>query len=148
MAILLGKIDHFDPEEEEWPQYVERLDQFFEVNDLTGDGKAAKRRATFLTVIGPGPYKLLHSLLSPVKPTDKTYDELVKKLTEHYSPTLSEVMQHFRFNSRSRKTGESVAGYLAALRRLAEHCNYGDTLERMLWDRLAWGINDAGLQRK
>ena len=83
-----------------------------------------------------------------MKPTDKTYDELVKKLTEHYSPTPSEVMQRFRFNSRSRKTGESVADYLAALRRLAEHCNYGDTLEKMLWDRLAWGINDAGLQRK
>jgi len=49
----------------------------------------------FLTVIGPGPYKLLRSLISPAKPTYKTYDELVKKLTEHYSPTLSEVMQCF-----------------------------------------------------
>ena len=148
MAVLLGKIDQFDPEQEEWPQYVERLDQFFEANELTGDSKATKRRATFLTVIGPGPYKLLRSLLSPVKPTDKTYDELVKKLTEHYSPTPSEVMQRFRFNSRSRKTGESVAAYLAELRRLAEHCNYGDTLDKMLRDRLVWGINDAGIQKK
>ena len=148
MAALLGRIDPFDPDQEEWPQYVECLDQFFEANDLTGDEKATKRRATFLTVIGPGPYKLLRSLLSPVKPTDKTYDELVKKLTEHYSPTPSEVMQRFRFNSRSRRTEESVADYLAALRRLAEHCNYGDTLEKMLRDRLVWGINDAGIQRK
>ena len=83
-----------------------------------------------------------------MKPTDKTYDELVKKLTEHYSPTRSEVMQRFRFNSHSRKTGESVADYLAALRRLAEHCNYRDTLEKMLRDMLVWGINDAGIQRK
>ena len=64
-------------------------------------------------VIGTGPHKLLRSLLSPVKLTDKTYDELVKKLTEYYSPTPSEVMQHFRFNSRLRKTGESVVDYLA-----------------------------------
>lgn len=148
MAALLGRIDPFDPDQEEWPQYVERLDQFFEANDLTGDKKATKQRATFLTVIGPGPYKLLRSLLSSVKPTDKTYDELVKKMTEHYSPTPSEVMQHFRFNSRSRKTGESVADYLAALCRLAEYCNYGDTLEKMLRDRLVWGINDTGIQRK
>ena len=138
----------FDPEHEEWPQYVERLDQFFEANDLTGDDKATKRRATFLTVIGPGPYKLLRSLISPAKPTDKTYGELVKKLTEHYSPTPSEVMQRFRFNSRSRRTEESVAAYMADLRRLAEHCNYGDTLDKMLRDRLVWGINDAGIQRK
>ena len=148
MAAILGKIDPFDPELEEWPQYVERLDQFFEANDLTGDGKATKRRATFLTVVGPGPYRLLRSLLSPAKPSDKTYDELVKKLTEHYSPTPSEVMQRFRFNSRSRKTGETVAAYLAELRRLTEHCNYGDTLDKMLRDRLIWGINDAGIQKK
>ena len=148
MAAILGKVNVFDPEHEEWPQYVERLDQFFEANDLTGDDKATKRRATFLTVIGPGPYKLLRSLISPAKPTDKTYGELVKKLTEHYSPTPSEVMQRFRFNSRSRRTEESVAAYMADLRRLAEHCNYGDTLDKMLRDRLVWGINDAGIQRK
>ena len=74
MAVLLGKIDHgwidqFDPEQEEWPQYVERLDQFFEANDLSGEDKATKRRATFLTVIGPGPYNLLRSLISPAKHT-------------------------------------------------------------------------------
>ena len=41
---LLGKIEQYDPEQEEWPQYVERLEQFFEANDLTGDYKADKRR--------------------------------------------------------------------------------------------------------
>ena len=107
MAAILGKIDPFDPELEESSQYVERLDQFFEANDLTGDGKATKRRATFLTVVGPGPYRLLRSLLSPAKPSDKTYDELVKKLTEHYIP-----------------------------------------YDKMLRDRLVWGINDAGIQKK
>ena len=58
---LLGKIEQYDPEQEEWPQYVERLEQFFEANDLTGDDKANKRRATFLSVIGLAPYKLLRS---------------------------------------------------------------------------------------
>ena len=41
-----------------------------------------------------------------------------------------------------------MAAYLADLRRLAEHCNYGDTLDKMLRDRLVWGVNDAGIQRK
>ena len=39
---LLGKIDNYDPAREEWTQYVERLEQFFEANDLTGEDKAAK----------------------------------------------------------------------------------------------------------
>ena len=46
MVALLEGIDSFDPEQE-WPQYVEWLVQFFEANDITGEDKAAKRRATF-----------------------------------------------------------------------------------------------------
>ena len=148
MAALFGKIEAFNPQQEEWPQYVERLEQFFEANDLTGEDKAVKRRATFLSLIGPESYKLLRSLLAPVKPKEKSYAELVAKLTEHYSPTPSEVMQRFRFNSRSRRNGESVAAYVAELRRLAEYCNYGDTLDKMLRDRIVWGINDEAIQRK
>ena len=139
-AVLLGKIEPFDSELEEWPQYVERLEQFFEAIDITGDSKAAKRQATFLSVIGPRPYKLLRSLLTPAKSTEKAYTELVAKLTEHYSPSPSEVMQRFRCNSRSRKPGETVAAYVAELRRLSEYCNYGD--------RLVWSINDESIQKK
>lgn len=90
MAALLGKLDQFDPEGE---KYVERLDQFFKANKLSGDDKASKWYATFHTVVGQRFCKLLCSFLAPAKQTDKTYDELVKKLTEHYSPTPSEVMQ-------------------------------------------------------
>ena len=97
MATLLGKLEPFDADQEEWPQYVERLEQFFVANDIVGDGKAEKRRATFLSVIGPAPYKLLRSLLSPVKPTEKTFEQLVAVLTEHYNPQPSEVMQRFPF---------------------------------------------------
>ena len=42
-------------------------------------------------------------------PSSKTFEQLVAKLTEHYNPEPQEVMQRFRFNSRSRKPGESVA---------------------------------------
>ena len=108
MAMLLGKTDQFNPEQEEWPQYVEWLEQFFKASDIMGEDKAAKC-ATFLSVIGPMPYKLLRSLIAPTKPTDKMFEELVAVLTKHYSPQLSQVMQQFRFNSRSRKEGESVA---------------------------------------
>ncbi len=60
-----------DPELEDWPQYVEH---FFEANGIVGDANAAKRQSTFLSVIGPAPYKLIRSLLSPELPGDKTFD--------------------------------------------------------------------------
>ena len=148
MSGLLGSIDKFDPELEDWAQYVERVGQFFEANGIVGEENAAKRRSTFLSVVGPSPYKLLSSILAPVKPSEKTFEELTEVLRNHYSPPPSEVMQRFRFNTRSRKPGESVATYVAELRRLAEYCNYGNTLEKMIRDRLVSGINDDNIQKK
>jgi hypothetical protein len=57
----------------------------------------------------------------------------------------SEVMQRFRFNSRSRKPGESVSTYIAELRRLAEYRQFGATMIR---DRLVCRIKDEGIQKK
>ena len=37
MAGLLGKIEQYDPEVEEWPQYVERLEHFFKANGIVGE---------------------------------------------------------------------------------------------------------------
>ena len=111
---------------------MERLEQFLQANDVTGDDKADKRRATFLSVIGRSSYNLLRSLLAPVKPTEKTFDELVQVLLAHYSPPPPEVMQRFRFNSRARKEGGTIADYIAELRKLAEGCNYGDSLNKLL----------------
>ena len=57
-------------------------------------------------------------------------------------------MQRFRFNSRSRNPGESVAAYIADLRRIAQYCNFGTMLDKMLRDRLVWGVNDDHIRRK
>ena len=62
---LLGQIEPFDPDTDDWLQYVERMEQMFIANDLTGAEKAEKRRSIFLSVIGKPTYGILRSLLSP-----------------------------------------------------------------------------------
>ena len=57
-------------------------------------------------------------------------------------------MQRYKFNTRVRNSGESIATYVAALRTIAEHCGYGDTLKEMLRDRLVCGVNHEAIQRK
>ena len=58
------------------------------------------------------------------------------------------MMQRFAFNSRSRKQGESVATFVADLRRLSEYCKFGNSLVEMLRDRLICGINNDQMQRR
>ncbi|KAJ8035756.1 hypothetical protein HOLleu_19529 [Holothuria leucospilota] len=144
MARLFGKLDEFNSEKEEWTQYVERLNHFFTANDITEE---TKKQSIFLSLIGADAYKLLRNLVSPEKPGDKTYKDLVEIMGKHQNPTPSETVQRCKFNSRFRKQGESVSSYVAELRAVAEYCNYGTTLNDMLRDRLVCGINNDRIQR-
>ena len=43
---------------------------------------------------------------------------------------------------------ESIMTYIAVLRQLAKLCDYKDTLQEMLRDRLVCGVNYAGIQKR
>ncbi|XP_072171469.1 uncharacterized protein [Diadema setosum] len=143
MAGLVGNIEEFR-EGIDWCQYIERLDLYFKANGIEAE---EKRQATLLTVIGPAAYSLLRSLVSPAKPADKKYAELVQVMTEHYTPALSEIVERCKFNSRFRKDSETISEFIAALKSMAEHCNYGSTLGEMIRDRLVCGIRHDRIQR-
>ena len=129
MAVAFGKINSFNPSPDEWPLYVERLGHVFVANEITEEDK---KRAIFLSVIGASTYKLLSSLLAPAKPGEKSYTFLIDKLSEHFTPVLSEIVERFKFHTRLRKPGESVTAFVSELRSLAKPCNCGDTLKTML----------------
>ena len=145
MTAAFGRIGEFEPEKEDWTSYVERLGHFFHANGIDGDDK---KRSVFLSVIGPGAYKLLRSLLSPEKPGDKSFKSLTETMTKHYDPVPSEIVQRYKFHTRFRQSGETVSTYVSELRSLAEPCNFGATLDLMLRDRLVCGINDDAVQRR
>ena len=79
MSAPVGKIEEFDPEREEWPVYVERLELYLDANSITDE---SKKRSVLLSVIGPSAYKLVRSLVAPAKPKEKAFKEL---MTRHYN---------------------------------------------------------------
>ena len=104
--------------------------------------------AVFPSIIGASTYKLLHNLISPSKPRDKSYAELTAALQKHFHPTPLVIVERFRFHSRVRKPGESVATFVSELRCLSQFCGFGETLEDMTRDHLVCGINDDSLQKR
>ena len=68
MSSTLGRIDEFDGNKDDWPQYVKRLGYFFDANGIADE----KKRAVFLSVVGAATYKTLRDLLSPTKPNKKS----------------------------------------------------------------------------
>ena len=103
MSSLLGRIDEYDGTKEDWSQHVERVDHFFAANGIT---VADKKKSAFLAVIGLATYALARNLVSPDKPGEKSYDELVKAMKDHFNPTLSETIQRARFKSYQEAWGD------------------------------------------
>ena len=130
-----GKIDEYD-ESEEWTQYVERMDHYFEANEIE---EYDKKRSIFFSVLGAKTYKLVRGLTRPATPKDKTYKELTEIIKKHYVPKPSVIVQRYKFNIRVRKTGESISTFVAEVPASSEHCEFGNTLEEMLRDRLVCG---------
>ncbi|RUS83602.1 hypothetical protein EGW08_008656 [Elysia chlorotica] len=145
MASIIGTVSPFNEAEDTWQSYAERLEFFFVANEIESE---AKKQAIFLSSMGVKPYKLLSNLVSPRKPGDCTYREILDILENHHNPRPSTIVQRFKFNSRVRAPSESVRVYVAELKRLSEFCEYNDSLEEMLRDRLVCGINDSRIQQR
>ena len=94
------------------------------VNGITDDDR---KQAVFLSVIGTKAYQLLSSLVAPTKPGERSYDDLIKTMSEHHDLPSSEIVQRFKFHTRMCALGESIAAYVAALCALGQMCEFADS---------------------
>ena len=144
MATFHGSVSEFNPDTEDWVSYTERMQYYFTANEVTS---VAKQRSILLAAFGIPTLKLIKSLIDSDKLDTTSYADIIKKVKEYYVPIPSLIVQRYKFNTRSRLTGETVTQYLAQLRQLFHHCEYGDSVSDMLRDRLG-GVNHDGIQRK
>ena len=140
----LGNLQEFRPETELFSAYMERVKLFFTANAIAED----KQVAHFLTIVGSKTYALLRNLVAPTLPQDKSWDDLVAILKQHYEPKPLVIAERFHFHKRNQAVGESIAEYMAELRKLSTHCEFGTYLNEALRDRLVCGIREVDTQRK
>ena len=140
-----GTVCEFVEGHEDWTEYEERLGHFFSANEITDE---AKQRSILLSACGAKTYRLIRNLATPRKPGEIPYDELVALVGNHHNPKPSVIVQRFKFHSHFRKQGQSVSAFVAELRQLSEHCDFGTVLDDMLRDRLVCGINNDTIQRR
>ena len=116
---------------------------FFTVNDIP-DGK---KTAVFLSVVGSSMYGLLHNLVAPASPKDKSFDEIFGMLKAHFEPKLIVIVQRYRFHRREQALGKSVTADVAELCCLASTCAFGEYLDQALRDRLVCSLRSESIQR-
>lgn len=139
------KFHEFRENEEDWPQYEERFGQHLIAAGVSDKDRV---RAIFLSSVGGKTYGVLRSLIAPHKPADLDLENLQEALRKHYAPKPSPIVERCRFNMCVRKQCQSVNDFVAELRKISEHCEYGPTLSEMIRDRLVAGINDEAIQKR
>ena len=97
---------------------------------------------------GPETYQTIRSIVDTETLNTADFETLVKMITAHYDLKPSFIVQCFKFYNRTRAAGESIAAFVASLQKIAEHCEFKDTLKDMLRDQLVCGVNHKGIQCK
>ena len=139
-----GRIGEFRPDEESITSYLERVDLYFAANAVA-DGKKV---AVFLSIIGRDTYSVLRGLLAPDKPADKELAILTDTLKKHFEPSKIVIAERFRFHRRTQGSEESIADFVAGLRKLSIHCKFAGILDDALRDRFVCGLRSEQIQRK
>ncbi|KAB0800460.1 hypothetical protein PPYR_01180 [Photinus pyralis] len=141
---LIGSIEHFKGNAEEFEMYIERVEHLFLVNCVEEKMKVS----LFITLAGPVVYSTLKNLVAPQNPAEKSYEQVITVLRGHYVPEKSEISERFRFNKCNQKPDQSVAEYIVELKQLSNTCKFGAFLEEALRDRLVCGLYSEALQKK
>ena len=122
--------------------YIERVKLFIQANGI----EDARKVPVLLSMIGGKTYDLLRNLLSPADPKDKTFDELVEVLKGRFEPKPLVIAERFHFHKMNQVAGESVAQFIAKLRRLVRHCEFKTFLEEALRGRFVCGLSSKAIQ--
>ena len=104
-------IDKFCAEDESVEAYLERIDIYFRANDIADE----KKVLIFLRVLGGKTYSVLRDLLAPVKPREKSFNEMASELKKHFQPKRVVIPERFHFHRRNQAPEESVGDIIAQL---------------------------------
>uniref|UniRef100_A0A182MKT6 Retrotransposon gag domain-containing protein n=1 Tax=Anopheles culicifacies TaxID=139723 RepID=A0A182MKT6_9DIPT len=133
---LIGTIPEFIINCDDWNVYYERLEQFFEVNEIVPE----KRSAFLISCIGSHAYKSLRDLCHPSLPKDRPFEELCELLRKQFSPQVAIFRERTLFYNATQSVGENVTQWYGRLKKLSVDCKFGSNLEAILLDKFITGL--------
>ena len=139
--VSVGTIKQFNPDNESFTWYIERVQLFIVANNIPN----GKHVPVLLSVIEAQTYSLLRNLISPSLPKDKSFDEIVEDLKKHYEPKPIVIMERFYFHRRNQAIDESIVEFVAQLKKLSTHsyevprvqrsCSIHSTTTPKVWEK-------------
>ena len=130
-----------------WREYKEEMDNYLMAAGLSeADGE--RKVAILLYGMGPKYRKVFKSLTFENDAAKKNYDIVTTKFDNHFEPKKLTKLYMKKFDSCMQGANEPIGEYIAKLRAISEHCEFGDTLNNQLCKQISSGVHDKTLRDK
>ncbi|KAI5752579.1 hypothetical protein M8J77_018353 [Diaphorina citri] len=142
---IIGDVCKFNPDEEEFSDFNERLEMFFLANGIVDD---KQKCAIFISSMSASTFKILKSLISPKKVNKCAFKDVIKCMSEHYCTNRLVITERYKFYKYCQEPGQSIPSYIAKISELASHCRFEDFLDQALRDKFVCGLSNNAIRSK
>ncbi|KAK8387555.1 hypothetical protein O3P69_018236 [Scylla paramamosain] len=140
---VYGSLEKFQ-NDKDWGRYIAVVKNYFGANGIT-DGE--KKRQILLASVGLETYDLMCTLVSPLEPEVKSFEELVKVVQDHEKQDTKKDSVQIQVLYSVQGEGEFVSSFAVRLRQAAQDCKFADMNEH-LRDRFIAAIGDDKIQTR
>ncbi len=107
-----------------------------------------KKNAHFLWSVGKEAYDLIQTITFPREHASVPHKELLDTILDHFKPANFVAAEWARFYSHMRQPDEKAQKFILRVQAQAAKCNFGESWDSALRDRLISGINNVSLKKK
>ncbi|KAF0987507.1 hypothetical protein HZS_7262 [Henneguya salminicola] len=122
---MVGKIEEFMEDSEQWTTYFERFKNWAELNGVS------EERQT-----------LAKALLNGEDPTTANIKTVQDLVSNHFCPKPLVISERYKFLSTEQQMGESIKDFALRIQKISEFCMLEDFLDQTLRDEIILGFND------
>ena len=87
-------------------------------------------------------YVLLRSIVSPRRPKELSFAEIVDNLAKHRDPKPIVIAEHFKFHEAEQQKSDLIQDFLARLKKLPETREFGGYCEKVIRDWFVCGFKE------
>ena len=124
-----------------WSVWLKRFSNFIEASGISDENK---KKALLFNQAG----EAFEEVANAVALDADTYDDVIKKVTEHFAVTGNKDATVLGFRELKQRSGEGVEAFVVRLKVAAKSCDFGTSFESEVKLQLAAGAADTRVRQK
>lgn len=138
----------FDPQVESISEFVERFKIFNSESLAKAGANEQKKAAIFIKCLPVDVITNLQRRMKPIKLSEATYDDILKKITSQFLVKKSLVGAAVQFLNRKQQSSETIEVFAKIINDLADACEYSDCCrDRLLRDTFISGLQSSAIMK-